>query len=1312
MKTKSILFKSLSCLLFLLPMAAHPVAAAKIIYVDNDGPADFNTIQAAIDNANDGDTALVAPGTYTGEGNRDIDFKGNAITVRSEDGPTTCIIDCQGTEADPHRGFSFNSGEDARSTLQGFTVTNGYTQQDGGAIYCNMSSPSIVNCIISNNKAIRARAKGGGIALVESEAYIISCIVRNNIAQQGDGGGIYISNNGGQNPRVKHCIISGNTAIAHPRFGGEGGGIALFGNGYLVNCVITGNRAGYWGGGISCRMPHHQGFISNSIVWANICPRKSAASQLTMPTCNYDGVFALTVENSIIADSNGNDGIYIMKYNYNCITGSWLTIDPLFIQPGYWDTKDNPDSLFNSRENIWIEGDYHLKSQAGRWDPNSQSWVVDIVTSPCIDAGDPNIPVGDEPEPNGGRINMGAYGGAPQASKSYILSKIIYVDDDAIGLNDGSSWQNAYTFLQDALADAKSSEKPVEIRVAQGIYKPDQGTGQTPGDREATFRLINDVNLTGGYAGYGQYDPNVRDIGLYKTILSGDLDSNDVDVNTPGDLLDEPSRAENSYNIITFSGTYDDTAVLNGFTITAGNANGSSHPLNCGSGMYSRNSKPILNNCTFIGNAARDGGGMYNGNASRPVLTNCTFIGNSARVGGGLLNCYNNSKLTNCTFSDNLAREGGGMFNYHDVITLVENCIFRGNSAEHGGAIGNESSYTKLSNCTFEENRVIDYGGGISFSNSKSTLTNCSFYFNSGENGDALACSSHIYPYEISLTNCILWDDNNEIWNSSGRNSSGITITISYSDIKGGQASVHDPYEKIVWGVGNIYNDPCFVDLANHDYHLKSQGGRYDPNSQSWVQDDVTSPCIDAGDPLTAIGYEPYPNGHRINMGAFGGTQQASMSIYDVNTFKPALVPNPADGSVNVILDIMLSWISDPNAIMHDIYFGTSELPPFIRQQYQREFYPGALEPDTRYYWRIDDIDSLPNRAVGNIWTFLTGSQPTHAYGPSPVNGIDDVVAYRAILTWCPGLNAVKHNVYLGTDFNDVYQATTGNPSGVLVSVAQEPNYFDPGILEFEQTYYWRIDEIVNRGVITTGNIWMFTTGSQPVHAYNPHPPDGAMGVSPNVILSWSPGKDAVSHNVYFGSTYPPPKFVCNQTETEFDPGQLRPQGMLYTQERCHWRIDEIDSQGNITAGDVWKFQVHEYKGRLCFISETPVYINGELVPFSNVTKEQLNSDIGGQNMIEEIQEHEGTFVCYDVLLESGNCITVAENHYFMEESGHWLALHELKAGTRLKTLKGIVGIISVKKRPDPYIGKVYNLKVLGSDRYMVGKDMVIVRDY
>ncbi len=90
---------------------------------------------------------------------------------------------------------------------------------------------------------------------------------------------------------------------------------------------------------------------------------------------------------------------------YSNIQGGWqgqgqnnIDVDPLFADP--------------------YNGDYHLKSQAGRWDPISESWIMDVVTSPCIDAGDPASPVGDEPSPNGGIINMGAYGGTTKASKS------------------------------------------------------------------------------------------------------------------------------------------------------------------------------------------------------------------------------------------------------------------------------------------------------------------------------------------------------------------------------------------------------------------------------------------------------------------------------------------------------------------------------------------------------------------------------------------------------------------------------------------------------------------------------------------------------------------------------------------------------------------------------------------------------------------------------------------------------------------------------------------------------------------------------
>lgn len=138
--------------------------------------------------------------------------------------------------------------------------------------------------------------------------------------------------------------------------------------------------------------------------------------------------------------------------------------------------------------------------------------------------------------------------------------RVIYVDADAVGANDGSSWADAFNYLQDALVTASAGD---EIRVAQGIYKPDQGTGIIPNDSTATFQLINSVTLKGGYAGLGILDPNERDNAMYETILTGDLSSNDVDVKDPLQLWWQLNRHENSHHVVTGSGT-DATAVLGG----------------------------------------------------------------------------------------------------------------------------------------------------------------------------------------------------------------------------------------------------------------------------------------------------------------------------------------------------------------------------------------------------------------------------------------------------------------------------------------------------------------------------------------------------------------------------------------------------------------------------------------------------------------------------------------------------------------------------------------------------------------------------
>ncbi len=493
-------------------------------------------------------------------------------------------------------------------------------------------------------------------------------------------------------------------------------------------------------------------------------------------------------------------------------------------------------------------------------------------------------------------------------------AKVIYVDANAPGpTHDGSSWTNAYNYLQDALADAGSAAKPVEIQVAEGIYKPDQGVGITPGDQTATFQLINGVTIRGGYAGFGEPDPYARDIELYETILSGDLNGDD--------LPDFANMADNSIHVVNGSST-EPNAVLDGLTISDGYV----------SGMYNYGGSPAVANCTFSDNFANEGGGMYNTHFSDPVVTNCKFSLNQAgENGGAMCNEDSNPVVTGCTFvansimrfgfgfggavynegcsptfdyctfSENLSeRGGGGMYNRDSSPTLTNctfegnwsglygggldtvmessnpiliGCRFIGNSADvRGGGTSNGTSSLTLINCIFIDNSAADEGGAMNSCNGRNiNVSNCTFYGNEAPNGNLLVCSCS--QSNIQFTNCIMWDGGNEIWNPRGS-----IITLTYSDVYGGQMSVYDPCESLIWGEGNIDADPCFADANNGDYHLKSQAGRWDANSESWVLDNVTSPCIDAGNPGCPEANEPLLNGNRRNMGAYGGTAEASKS--------------------------------------------------------------------------------------------------------------------------------------------------------------------------------------------------------------------------------------------------------------------------------------------------------------------------------------------------------------------------------------------------------------------------------------------------
>jgi len=214
-------------------------------------PADYPTIEAAISAATPGDVVMLGDGVYSGDGNRELNFGGKAITVRSASGnPATCIIDCGGAG----RGFEFRSGEGVDSVLQGVTIRNGYSADDGGAVYCRYSSPTLLNCWIVSSTTGRS---GAGVYARFAEPRLVNCVLVDNSAAA-SGGGLYAASD------------------ARP---------------VLTNCTIVGNSAGEYGGGLA--FSYSRGTLVNSIIWANSGDQiYRTSSTVSVTYCDVQGGFS------------------------------------------------------------------------------------------------------------------------------------------------------------------------------------------------------------------------------------------------------------------------------------------------------------------------------------------------------------------------------------------------------------------------------------------------------------------------------------------------------------------------------------------------------------------------------------------------------------------------------------------------------------------------------------------------------------------------------------------------------------------------------------------------------------------------------------------------------------------------------------------------------------------------------------------------------------------------------------------------------------------------------------------------------------
>jgi hypothetical protein len=409
------------------------------------------------------------------------------------------------------------------------------------------------------------------------------------------------------------------------------------------------------------------------------------------------------------------------------------------------------------------------------------------------------------------------------------IPTIIYVfPGDSSGGN-GQSWATACNNLRDAFFIAESGD---EIWVAAGIYKPTDETDNKT-DRYKSFILKNGVSVYGGFKGT-ENRREQRDWIKNQTILSGDIGVTGY-------------TKDNSVRIILGAGN----SVLDGFTITESYCKNSFYSTNgYGGCIYLDNmSNTVISNCTFSNNSII-AGSIYISNSKSVLINHCTFTNNTADSAGAISLNGCHISISNSVFNKNSVVNSGGAIKMNNCTATITNCIFNNNSATSGGSIESMGSQTSVLNCTFTGN-FASYAGSV------------------------IECYDN-----TNLNNSI-------IWNNSSPRTSGNAV-INYSNIQNGWFGK---------GIGNINIDPLFVrpgvwDMngtpnnphddfwkdTDWDYHLKSKTGRWDPVSKTWLRDNVNSPCIDAGDPNADPGQELWPNGKKINIGAYGGSSQASMS--------------------------------------------------------------------------------------------------------------------------------------------------------------------------------------------------------------------------------------------------------------------------------------------------------------------------------------------------------------------------------------------------------------------------------------------------
>lgn len=651
--------------------------------------------------------------------------------------------------------------------IQNSTFITNTSSLVGGAINAEVSSHmTVVDCdFISNTGTIN----GGAISLSQSNPVIRDCRFIGNTSQEG--GGIYAFR---MTTTITNCLFSGNRATNR----GAGLHLTTDSNSKLLNCTITGNNSTGNGGGILLWNTPNLTLI-NTIIHNN-----QAAGSTTSTSASIFRDNAIANFSYCLVANSGGSGSWNATIGTN--VGNNVDTNPLFVLPV------NPATAPTTAGNLQLTGLSPLNIGSNA--------AYDVVGDPQNDLDLANNPRVFEYS-IGGIIDMGAY--EFQGQSSCPGGSIVYVNASASGTNNGTSWTNAYTKLQDALLTACSCTGITQIWVAAGTYYPDEGAGQTNNNRNSSFQLCNGKEVYGGFNGT-ETALSQRNWEVNETILSGNIDG-------------VASTSGNAYHVVLASNT-NNAVLLDGFTITEGNANGTVVPLNRGGGVYKENGAAKFRHIYFTLNLAGDGASYYSLSGSS-TLTDCIFENNfGSVVVGGVVNQASPAVITRCHFINNRGGiETAAIGNTAATVTIVD-CSFIGNEAGVGngnaGAIHSWNSTVNIYNCLFSGNKATRHGGAIfNTFNTVANIVNCTFSGNrTTQEGGAIFNEQNA---TANVRNSIIW--NNQAGSSTTSTSASVfnstaTTNVYYSLVANSGGSGGGWQSAIgVDGGNNIATDALFV---------------------------------------------------------------------------------------------------------------------------------------------------------------------------------------------------------------------------------------------------------------------------------------------------------------------------------------------------------------------------------------------------------------------------------------------------------------------------------------------------------------------